>query len=57
MAIITTTKKSGFMILYNESPLDFRAVNSLFSERFPKVIKDESKIANGRARGIKLAET
>jgi hypothetical protein len=44
------------MIRYKESPLDFNAVNSLFSERFPKVIMDESKIANGSARGIKLAD-
>jgi hypothetical protein len=29
----------------------------LFSAKFPKVMRDESKIDNGRAKGIKLAET
>jgi hypothetical protein len=40
-----------------EKPLDLRAVNSLFSAKFPKVISEESKIDKGRANGIKLAET
>ena len=48
---------SGLMILSNENPLDFNAVNSLFSEKFPKVIKEDKRMDNGRARGIKLAET
>ena len=47
----------GLMILNNESPLDLSAVNSLFSEKLPKVINEEMRIAKGRARGIRLAET
>jgi hypothetical protein len=46
----------GRIIRSREKPLDLRAVSSLFSAKFPKVIKDESKIANGKAKGIKLAE-
>ena len=47
---------SGRMILYNESPLDFKAVNSLFSAKFPNVIMDDRSIAKGSASGIKLAD-
>ena len=54
--LITRTIK-GLIILNNESPLDLSAVNSLFSEKFPKVINEEISIAKGRARGIRLAET
>ena len=52
-----TTTVSGLIILYSDNPLDFRAVNSLLSAKFPKVIKEESKMARGKAKGIKLAET
>jgi hypothetical protein len=45
------------MIWYKDNPLDLSAVNSLFSAKFPKVIKEESKMAKGNANGIKLAET
>ena len=47
----------GLMILNSERPLDFRAVNSLFAEKSPKVINEEIRMAKGRARGIRLAET
>jgi hypothetical protein len=56
MAMIITTIIKGFIILYRESPLDFNAVSSLFSDKFPKVMIEESKIARGRASGIKLAD-
>lgn len=56
MAKKTMITVNGRMIRSREKPLDFRAVSSLFSAKFPKVIKDESKIANGKAKGIKLAE-
>ena len=52
-----TNMVNGFMILYNESPLDFRAVSSLFSEKLPKVIREEISIDRGSAKGIRLAET
>ena len=52
-----TTIVKGLIILYNDKPLDFNAVSSFFSDKFPKVISDDSKIANGKAKGIKLAET
>jgi hypothetical protein len=55
--IAMTRTIKGLMILNNESPLDFSAVNSLFSEKLPKVINEEISIAKGRARGIRLAET
>jgi hypothetical protein len=45
------------MIRIKENPLAFRAVNSLFSAKFPKVMREESKMDKGRANGIKLAET
>ena len=47
----------GFMILYKESPLDLRAVSSLFSEKLPKVIREEMSTDSGSASGIKLADT
>ena len=52
-----TNMVSGLIILYNDNPLDFSAVSSLFSEKFPKVISDEISIDRGSANGIKLAET
>jgi hypothetical protein len=52
-----TTTVNGRIILRREKPFDFNAVNSLFSDMLPKVINDDSKIARGRANGIKLAET
>ena len=55
MAITSTIK--GLIILNSDKPLDFSAVSSLFSEKLPKVIRDEIKMANGIARGIRLAET
>ena len=42
--------------LYNERPLDFSAVSSLFSDKFPSVIIDDKSIASGNANGIRLAE-
>jgi len=53
----TTTTVKGRMIRNKENPFDFNAVNSLFSDMFPKVIKEERRMASGRAKGIKLAET
>lgn len=55
MAITNTI--NGLIILNRDKPLDLRAVSSLFSEKLPKVIRDEIKMANGSARGIRLAET
>ena len=52
-----TTTVRGRIIRTSENPLDFNAVNSLFSDMLPKVIKEESRMASGRAKGIKLAET
>lgn len=57
MAIKSTITVKGLIILRREKPLDFSAVNSLFSEKFPKVMREESKIERGSASGIKLAET
>ena len=48
---------SGLIILLSDMPLDFNAVSSLLSEKLPKVMSDDSKMANGKASGIKLAET
>jgi hypothetical protein len=45
------------MILSKDNPLDFKAVSSLFSAMLPKVMSEESRTANGKANGIKLAET
>ena len=52
-----TTTMSGLNILYKDSPLDFNAVSSLFSDKLPNVIMDDRRIARGSANGIKLAET
>ena len=41
----------------NEKPLDLSAVSSLCSERFPKAIRDDSKMASGKASGTIPAET
>ena len=43
---------SGRMILNNETPAAFMAVNSKFSPRLPKVIKEANNIAKGNAMGI-----
>jgi hypothetical protein len=53
--MITTV--SGLIILLSDKPLDFNAVSSFFSDKLPKVMSDDSKMANGKASGIKLAET
>jgi hypothetical protein len=45
------------MIFNRDKPLDFNAVNSLLSAMFPKVIKEDSRMARGKASGIRLAET
>jgi hypothetical protein len=47
----------GRMMRNKEKPLDFRAVSSLCSAKLPKVMSEESKMAKGRASGIKLADT
>jgi len=39
----------------NEMPADFMATSSKLSPRFPNVINDESKTANGRANGTSAA--
>ena len=57
MDIAITSTIKGLIILNSDKPLDFSAVSSLFSEKLPKVIRDEIKMANGIARGIRLAET
>jgi hypothetical protein len=54
--MIMTINIKGRMILYRESPLDFKAVNSLFSAKLPKVIKEESRMASGTAKGTRFAE-
>lgn len=53
---MTITVK-GRITLIREKPLDLSAVNSLFSAKFPKVIRDDSNMDKGSASGIKLAET
>ena len=53
---MTNTIK-GRIILYRDKPLDFKAVNSLFSEKLPKVIKEEINMDMGSASGIRLADT
>lgn len=45
----------GAIILKSETPEDFKASNSRFSARFPKVIKDDSRTDKGRARGTSVA--
>jgi hypothetical protein len=57
MEIPMTNTINGRMILERDKPLDFKAVNSLFSEKFPKVIKEEINMDNGNASGIRLADT
>ncbi len=47
----------GFNIWNKDIPADFKALSSLFSAIFPTVIMEESKIARGKANGIRLAET
>ena len=47
---------SGNIIRCNEIPADFNAISSLCSPIFPKVIKEERRIDNGRAIGTKLAD-
>jgi hypothetical protein len=55
--IIVTMTVNGRRILKSDMPADFNAFNSLFSAMFPIVMIEESKIANGNAKGIILAET
>lgn len=52
-----TTIVNGLITLYSDIPLALNAVSSLFSEKFPNVMSEESKIASGSAKGTKLAET
>ena len=42
---------SGRMMRNRLTPAAFIAVSSLFSPRFPKVISEASRIANGSANG------
>ena len=46
----------GAIILKSEIPDDFKASNSRFSARSPKVINEESKTDNGSASGTRVAE-
>ena len=46
----------GFIILMREIPEAFRASNSFFSPRLPKVIMDANSTDKGKARGTQLAE-
>ncbi|MNR57337.1 hypothetical protein D3C85_1780930 [compost metagenome] len=57
VAMRTTVFVSGFKIRKRDNPEDFKAVNSLFSAKFPSVMIELRRIAKGRAKGIKLAET
>ena len=52
-----TTTVNGLITRINEKPFDLSAVSSLFSDMLPKVISEERSMANGSAKGIKLAET
>ena len=45
---------NGCMIRAKGIPAHLKAVNSLRSERLPKVIKDDNKIANGNANGTNV---
>ena len=56
-AIPIIEKVRGRRMRYKDKPLAFSAVNSLFSVKFPIVIIDDKRTANGKAKGIKLAET
>ncbi len=51
MAIAITSPISGFITLNSEIPPAFSAVSSKLSPRFPKVISDASRMANGKASG------
>lgn len=55
--IIVAVIKSGRIKRDKEIPADFMATNSKVSPRFPNVIIDDNNIANGRAKGISVAET
>jgi hypothetical protein len=57
MAIRTTVCVKGLRIRNKDNPEDLRAVNSLFSARFPSVMIELRRMARGRASGIRLAET
>lgn len=50
-------KMSGLRMRSKENPLDFKAVSSLCSDKFPRAINEESKIAKGKASGTIPAET
>ena len=47
---------SGIMILCKDSPALFIAVSSKCSPRFPKVMREDNKIASGKAVGIVVSE-
>ena len=47
----------GRITLNSDIPDDFKAVSSLFSARFPKVMIEENRTANGKASGMSVAET
>jgi hypothetical protein len=49
------TMKRGRMNRNKEIPADFMATSSKLSPRFPNVINDESKTANGNAKGTSAA--
>jgi hypothetical protein len=50
------TTKIGLRIRMMDIPALFRAVNSKFSPNFPKVIREESNIAKGKASGTVIKE-
>ena len=54
--IKTIRNTSGLIIRCRGIPEDFNAVSSLYSPRFPKVIRAASSIARGRAIGTKESE-
>jgi len=46
----------GFIIRRSEIPDAFIATSSYCSPRFPKVISDDKRMANGSASGTKVEE-
>jgi hypothetical protein len=50
------TTNMGLRILTIEIPALFKAVNSKFSPNFPKVIREDNKIARGIASGMVIKE-
>jgi hypothetical protein len=53
---IVATTKIGLRIRMMDIPALFSAVNSKFSPNFPKVIREESNMANGKASGMVMRE-